>query len=543
MPPAALVDLLVILAAGLVAALVCRRLGISTIVGYLVIGALLGEGALGWVRGEQHEIGSLAEAGVFLLLFSIGLEFSLEELVRLGRHLLIGGSAQMLLVGVPVGIGLRWAGVGVEATLVLSAAVAFSSTVIVFNTLSDVGQFASQHGKRAIGVLLFQDLALVPMLLFVPMLAEGEAPPAGDLVRLAAYSVLFVVGVFLLRAGLRNWVIPWLAGFRSPDLVILLTLVTLGGITMGANLMGLTPAIGAFAAGLAFGGNRWSGQIDALILPFRETCAAIFFVSLGLLLDLGSIDQSPMSLLMLVAVVVAVKLVAASLALRLSGLSWRSSWAMGLGLAHIGEFALILAKFGRESEVISESDYQRLVSVALGTLLLTPLMLRLGLRWVDSSSEQEDVSRGKRSEIPVESSVVIGVGPIGRQTASYLETQGIDVTLVDRSPINLHSFAQMGFHTVAGDATEEKVLRAAHLSQASLVVVCVPEDLVGLEIVERIRELTATARVIVRCRYQANVPRFLEAKASHVISEEHQAYEELVGHLASWLPERPDSES
>jgi CPA2 family monovalent cation:H+ antiporter-2 len=543
MPPAALVDLLVILAAGLVAALVCRRLGISTIVGYLVIGALLGEGALGWVRGEQHEIGSLAEAGVFLLLFSIGLEFSLEELVRLGRHLLIGGSAQMLLVGVPVGIGLRWAGVGVEATLVLSAAVAFSSTVIVFNTLSDVGQFASQHGKRAIGVLLFQDLALVPMLLFVPMLAEGEAPPAGDLVRLAAFSVLFVVGVFLLRAGLRNWVIPWLAGFRSPDLVILLTLVTLGGITMGANLMGLTPAVGAFAAGLAFGGNRWSGQIDALILPFRETCAAIFFVSLGLLLDLGSIDQSPMSLLMLVAVVVAVKLVAASLALRLSGLSWRSSWAMGLGLAHIGEFALILAKFGRESEVISESDYQRLVSVALGTLLLTPLMLRLGLRWVDNSSELEDVSRGKRSDIPVESSVVIGVGPIGRQTASYLETQGIDVTLVDRSPINLHSFAQMGFHTVAGDATEEKVLREAHLSHASLVVVCVPEDLVGLEIVERIRELTATARVIVRCRYQANVPRFLEAKASHVISEEHQAYEELVGHLASWLPERPDAES
>ena len=537
MPPAALLDLLVILAAGLVAALVCRRLGISTIVGYLVIGALLGEGALGWVRSGQHEIGSLAEAGVFLLLFSIGLEFSLEELMRLGRHLLIGGSAQMLLVGVPVSVGLHWAGASVEATLALSAAVAFSSTVIVFNTLSNVGQFATRHGKRVIGILLFQDLALVPLLLFVPMLAGGAAPPASELAWLAAYSVLFVMGVFVLRAVLRDWVIPWLASYRSPDLVILLTLVTLGGITMGANRMGLTPAMGAFAAGLAYGGNRWSGQIDALILPFRETCAAIFFVSLGLLLDLGSLDQSPLGLLMLVAAVVIVKLLAASLALRLSRLSWRSSFAMGLGLAHIGEFALILAKFGWEAEVISETQYRQLVSVALGTLLLTPLMLRLGLRWVDLSPKQDDVSRSTGPILPVETSVVIGVGLIGRQTASYLETQGIDVTLVDRSPINLHSFAQLGFRTIVGDATEKKILQAAHLSQARLVVVCVPEDQVGLEIVARIRELNTTATVIVRCRYQTNVPRFLEAKASHVVSEEHQAYEELVSHLASWLPD------
>jgi len=543
MPSAALVDLLVILAAGLVAALVCRRLGISTIVGYLVIGALLGDGALGWVQDERHEIESLAEAGVFLLLFSIGLEFSLDELVRLGRHLLIGGSAQMLLVAVPVGVGLHMAGVGLEATLVLSAAIAFSSTVIVFNTLSEFGQFGTRHGKRTIGILLFQDLALVPMLLFVPMLAGGEAPPAGDLAKLATYSVLFVMGMFALRAVLRDWVIPWLASYRSPDLVILLTLVALGSVTMLANLMGLTPAVGAFAAGLAFGGNRWSSQIDALILPFRESCAAIFFVSLGLLLDLNSIDHSPVVLLILVAIVVALKLVAASLALRLTRLSWRSSFAMGLGLAHIGEFALILANFGWQADVIAESDYQLLVSVALGTLLITPLMLRLGLRWVDSQSEQVAESTSQRSAQPVDSAVVIGVGLIGRQTASYLETQGVEVTLVDRSPINLHSFAQLGFRTVAGDATDEKVLSAANLQQACLVVVCLPDDQISLEVVTRIRELNKTATVIVRCRYQSNVTRFLGATASHVISEEHEAYKELVGHLANWLPNSGDSNS
>ena len=530
-----------ILAAGLVAALVCRRLGVSTIVGYLVIGAVLGEGALGWVRGEQHEIESLAEAGVFLLLFSIGLEFSLDDLVRLGRHLLIGGSMQMLLVGIPVGLGLHLAGLGPEAALVLAAAVAFSSTVLVFNTLADSGQSATQHGRRTIGVLLFQDMALVPMLLLVPMLAGGEAPAASEFVRLAAYSALFVVGLFVVRAGLREWVIPVLASYRSPDLVILLTLVTLGGITMAAYLMGLTPAVGAFAAGLAFGGNRWSEQIDALILPFRETCAAIFFVSLGLLLDVGAVEESPLYLLVLVAMVVALKLVAACLALRMTGLSWRSSFGMGLGLAHIGEFAFFLTELGWEAGVLAERDYHRLVSVALGSLLLTPLLLRLGLRWVDSSREQEDAPGSERLADRLEAAVVIGIGQIGRQIASYLETQGVDVTLLDRSLINLHPFAQLGFRTAAGDATQAKVLRAAHVSRVGLIVVCVPDVQVAFEIVNGVREMNQTAKVVVRCRYQSGVLKFHKAMANHVVCEEKQAYKELIGHLASWLPHPPST--
>lgn len=535
MPPKTVTDVLVILAAGLVAALVCRRLGISTIVGYLVAGAVLGEGALGWVRGEQHDLEILAEAGVFLLLFSIGLEFSLDELVRLGRHLLVGGSVQMLLVAVPVGVGLHLAGVGLESSLVLAAAVAFSSTVLVFNTLSEYGESATRHGKRAIGVLLFQDMALVPMLLLVPMLAGGTAPTISDFVRLAAFSVLFVVSVIVVRWALRGWVIPMLAAYRSPDLVILLTLTTLGGITLVAALFGLAPALGAFAAGLAFGGNRWSEQIDALILPFRETCAAIFFVSLGLLLDVRAVAESPLRLLTLVVLVVLLKLAAAAIALRMTGLPWRSSFGMGLGLAHIGEFAFFLAKFGWQANVLDESDYHQLVSVALGSLLLTPLLLRLGLRWVDDSLELDETHQDPSFAGRLDAAVVVGIGPIGKQIACYLETQGVDVALVDRSPINLHSFAQMGFRTAAGDATQAEILRAAHVPDARLVVVCVPDDPVALEIVTQVRQLNRTAKVMVRCRYQSSVRKFQKAQANHVVSEEHQAYEELVGRLANWL--------
>jgi CPA2 family monovalent cation:H+ antiporter-2 len=535
MPPQTVTDVLIILAAGLVAALVCRRLGISTIVGYLVTGVVLGDGAFGWVRGEQRDLEILAEAGVFLLLFSIGLEFSLDELVRLGRHLLVGGSVQLLLVAVPVGVGLHWAGVGLESSLVLAASVAFSSTVLVFNTLSEYGQTATRHGKRAIGVLLFQDMALVPMLLLVPMLAGGTAPAIGDFVRLAAFSVLFVVAVIVVRWALRGWIIPMLAEYRSPDLVILLTLTTLGGVTIVAALFGLAPALGAFAAGLAFGGNRWSEQIDALILPFRETCAAIFFVSLGLIFDVSVVAQAPGRFLALVAVVVLLKLAAAAVALRLTGLPWRSAFAMGLGLAHIGEFAFFLAKFGWQADVLDEADYRQLVSVALGSLLLTPLLLRLGLRWVDDSLELDETHKDPSFSGHLDAAVVVGIGPIGKQIACYLETQGVDVTLMDRSPINLHPFAQLGFRTAAGDATQAELLRAAHVPYARLVVVCVPDDPVALEIVTQVRQLNQTAKVMVRCRYQSSVPKFQKAQANHVVSEEHQAYEELVGHLANWL--------
>jgi CPA2 family monovalent cation:H+ antiporter-2 len=535
MPPQTVTDVLTILASGLLAALVCRRMGISTIVGYLVTGAVLGDGVLGWVRGETHDLEILAEAGVFLLLFSIGLEFSLEELARLGRQLLVGGGVQMLLVAAPVAGGLHLAGVRWEAAIVLAAAAAFSSTVIVFNTLSEYGQSTTPHGKRAIGVLLFQDMALVPLLLVVPMLAGGEAPAVSDVVRLVAFSVLFVVSVVVVREALRGWLIPMLAEYRSPDLVILLTLTTLGGVTIVAALFGLAPALGAFAAGLAFGGNRWSEQIDALILPLRETCAAIFFVSLGLILDVGAVAQTPLKFVGLVAAVVVLKMAAAAVALRLTGLSWRSACGMGLGLAHVGEFAFFLAKFGWQARLLEETDYQLLVAVALGSLLLTPLLLRLGLRWVDQSLELEETQSDPSFAGPMDTAVVIGIGPIGNQIACFLETQGVDVTLVDRSPINLHPFAQLGFRTAAGDATQAELLRAAHVPDARLVVVCVPDDPVALEIVTHVRQMNRTAKVMVRCRYQANAAKFRQARADHVVSEEHQASQELVGRLGNWL--------
>ncbi len=372
-------DLLIILAAGLIAGLVCRWLRVSVLIGYLVVGVLVGTGALGWVSDDQHEIEYIAEAGVFLLLFSIGLEFSLDELGRLGRNLIIGGSVQMLVVALPVATLLLTLGLEWQPAILIAAAVSFSSTVLVFKALAEWGHSSLPHGRRAIGILLFQDAALIPLLLLVPLLTDaGKATGPLQYILLAITSLMFVVAVVVLRQLLAKWVVPTFASYRSPDLVVLFAVVLLGGVTLGAYTVGLPPAIGAFAAGLSLSGNRWTKQIDALILPFRETFAAVFFVSLGLLFEPRALLAEPLFTLASFVSLLGIKATAATIALRLTGLRWQAAAGMGIGLAHVGEFAFVLVLLGWEAGVIVKSDYQRIIALAIGSLILTPLLLKTG---------------------------------------------------------------------------------------------------------------------------------------------------------------------
>lgn len=518
-------DLLIILAAGLLAALVCRWLRISVLVGYLVVGTIVGEGVFDWVGDEHHELEHIAEVGVFLLLFSIGLEFSLDELVHLGRHLVIGGSIQMLMVAGPVvvllvGLGFTW-----QSAILIASATSFSSTVLVFKALSEWGHSNLPHGRRAIGILLFQDAALVPLLLVIPLLTgQGEMVGPAKYLILAATSLAFIVAVVVLRIVLARQIIPLFASYRSPELIVLFTLVSLGGVTLAASVAGLPPAIGAFAAGLIFSGNRWSKQIDALVLPFRESFAAVFFVSLGLLFDPRFLWNEPWTMASCLVGLIGLKFIAAFVALWLTGLGWQAAAGMGIGLAHIGEFAFVLVLLGFGSGLIGDDTYQRVISLAIGSLILTPLLLRTGLHWIRASGGTAGAT-AEAALMPKKGrqAVVIGAGLIGRQMTSRLETAGNDVCLIDLSPVNLHGFAQQGFRTVAGDATDTGVLQLAGADQATVVVVCVPDDQAAIRIVERLRSLNEENSILVRCRYEGNRQTLTKAGADRVVSEEAQA--------------------
>lgn len=336
-------------------------------------------------------------------------------------------------------------------------------------------------------------------------------------------SILLLSAVVVLRWAVKRWASHVLANLRSPELVLLFVLAMLGAVTYGAYQVGLPPALGAFAAGLIFNGNRLTAQVDALVLPFRQTFAAMFFVSLGLLLQPGILGAGILSLLLMLAIVFVLKGAAGLIALRLTGLSWKASAGMGVGLAHLGEFSLVLGLTGMTAGVIPQDDYQRLLCVALASLILTPFLLKLGLRWTEPSFPETDeaapASHGIARWSP-HTAVVIGAGPIGRQVTSQLETIGCNVCLIDLSPVNLHPFALQGIHTVAGDARDPAVLRNAGVRDAELLVLSLPDDRVAIHVLRAVREVNTKAMSVVRCRYQNNEQHLREAGAEHVISEE-----------------------
>jgi len=527
-------DLFVILAVGLISGIVSKRLGFSMLVGYLLAGAVVGQGGFGLVAEDAEEIEHLAHAGALLLLFAIGIEFSLEEVVRLSRYFFVGGSIQMMLVATPVALAcILFAelidaehGVSFRSALLIAAGTALSSTVLVFRALAEWGETASPQGRRTIGILLFQDVALVPLMLLVPLLAGKEqGPQVWAYLLLALNSILFVAAVLVLRKVFARWVVPMLSNLRSVELVILFGLIVLVGFCLGAAAAGLPPALGAFAAGLALSGNRLTGQVDALILPYRESFGVVFFVSLGTLLDPSVLMEEPLLLIIALLGVLVVKAGGATVALRATGLPWRAAAGMGLGLVQLGELSFVLLSASLHEGVITELDYNRMLFVAMGTLILTPQLLKLGLRWargLPPAEYEAKVQRGHLPPVPQEA-IVIGLGPVGRQAASQLEIMGIDVCLIDLSAVNLHAHAQQGFRTVSGDARDPEVLDRADAAHCRLAVVCVPEDQVALQIVKTLCRLNPRCAVVVRCRYQSNTSALEKAGAQSVVSEEVEA--------------------
>ncbi len=527
---------LLILTTGLIASLLCRQLSLPSLMGYIGTGVAIGPYSLGLIRNETSQIEHVAEFGVFLLLFSIGLELSTDQMRRSARFLLIGGPLQMLLVAVPTAMLLMWLGWPVAKAWLVGAAFSFSSTVLVFKSLGELGGVGTRSGRGTIAILLFQDAALIPLLLCLPMLvpsksgaAEGAWMQVLQLTYMLLVTVGFIAGTLLLRLFMTHIAIPRIMRHRSPEVVVLLALVVLGSVTLIASKIGLPAAIGAFAAGVILGETRWAEQIDTLILPFREVFSAIFFVSLGLLIDPAAVLERPLLIAGLIVGLILLKVLAGVLALRATGLSFHSSAGPSLGLAHVGEFAFVLIMLASTSGVVSDSERQIVLAVAGGTLLLAPLLIRWGFKNVGHEPRDADEPASIHSHGSTNpGAVIIGMGPIGRATALQLETMGYEISCIDLNPLNLQTFAQLGITTIAGDAESESCLTSANLPTAKLVIICIPQDEIAVRVTQLSRRMNPAGTIIVRCRYLHTTALLRQSGATHVISEEANAANQLV---------------
>jgi CPA2 family monovalent cation:H+ antiporter-2 len=372
-------DVLVIFSLAIGVLLICQRLNLPTVVGFLLTGILAGPYGFGLISAIE-EVEILAEIGVMLLLFTIGVEFSLKEFMRMKKSVVLGGSFQVILTFlVSFAIATRLGRPFNEAVFI-GFFISLSSTAIVLKILQEKAEFDSPHGRMALAVLIFQDIAVVPMILFTPLLA-GEGANLGHSLGFLALKGL---GVFVLVAVSAKWIVPGLlyqiARSRSRELFLLSVLVMCFGVAWLTYLAGLSLALGAFLAGLIISESEYGYHALGNIVPFRDVFTSLFFVSIGMLLDLGFLIKHPDQVALISLAVIISKTFIASIAVLFLGFPLRTAIIVGLTLCQVGEFSFILAKVGVDYGLLAGDRFQLFLAVAVITMGVTPFIMALAPR-------------------------------------------------------------------------------------------------------------------------------------------------------------------
>ncbi len=494
-------DIALILVAALLGGLVARRLGLPLVLGYILAGVAVGPNTGGPTVSSVHDIELLAEIGVALLLFTIGLHFSLDELAPVRRVALFGTAAQMALT-IAFGYGLgRLLGFGWQEAAWFGALLSLSSTAVVLKSLSEQGVMGTLSSRVIIGMLVAQDLAVVPLIIVLPEL--GSLGQGLSELGVAALRAAAFVGVMLVF-GRR--VLPWLmarvAAWNSREL-FLISVVAIGlGVGYATYLFGLSFAFGAFVAGLVLSQSDYSHQALADVEPLRDVFAMLFFVSVGMLLDPAFLIQNAGTVALVVALVFAVKGLVFAGVVRAFGYGNIIPFAVGLGLFQVGEFSFVIARVGVEEEAISQSSYSIVLSTAVITMSLTPFAMRLAPllygRWRERFPK-EAMSTFNLPERGLGDHVVIaGYGRVGSFVARLLARLDQPFVVVDPNPARADEARDSGYPVVYGDAGAEPVLEAAGVRRARLVIVTVPDPVGARLVVERARSINPNVHVVAR---------------------------------------------
>lgn len=526
-----LLDAVVLLAAALVLGALMEALRQSAVVGYLLAGTLVGPGVLGLV-GSQSAVSLIAELGVALLLFSIGLEFSLSRLRGMGLSALGLGVGQ---VGATLGLTLGLArafGLPLGTAAALGAVAALSSTAVVLRLLAERAELDSVHGRAAVGVLLAQDAAVVPLMLLVTALGPDAAPAAaaspGVLGRVALGVGALAGFVAFERLVLpRLLVVPALS--RHRELPILFAVVVALGAAWLAHTLGVSPSLGAFIAGVALGDSPVALQVRADVGSLKTLFATLFFGSVGLLGDPAWMAANAGSVVLAVVAVVAGKALVVWPLARLLGLRHRHAIATGLCLAQVGEFSFVLAGIARgdggEGALLGPDLFALLVSTTIGSLMLTPLLVRVAPdagRRVEGWLRRALPPREEGDEPRTSHVVVVGFGPAGRAVAERAASAGRAVVVVDLSPRLVNEARALGHHAWLGDASAVEVLEHAHVESARAVVVTLPDHRAAVEVIRGVRARAPSVPLIARARYHLYAEALRQAGATDVIDEEHE---------------------
>lgn len=526
-------DFVIVLAAASAVGLLSHQLRLPSVVGLLVTGVLIGPSALALID-DLHQVEVLAEIGVVALLFSVGLEFSLPRLRRIGAAVFFGGALQVFVtLGAVAGIALAL-GAQPGRAIFFGCLVALSSTAVVLKLYDDRREIGTPHGTQVLGMLLFQDLLLIPMMVMVPLLGGTAGASTGAVVGRLGIGVA-VIGLVALSA---RWLMPrllyLLVRTRAREVFLLGTLLIGLGLAWLTESLGLSAALGAFLAGILISESEYSHQVVADVLPFKHVFNSFFFISIGMLLDLRVVAARPGMVLALALGVILLKAPVAAAAVAVQRLPVRTSVLAGLGVAQVGEFSFLLAGAGLAHGLLAGDEYQLFIAAALLSLLATPLLIATapraaeGLRaliprgWAFRAEVEAAASTGLEDHV-----VIVGFGLGGRNLARVLRKARIGYVAVELNGRTVRAARAEGEPIVFGDVTQREILELAAVERARIVLFAISDPGALPRAIRQVRELAPNTHIVVRARALAELEALYAAGADEVVAEEFETSIEL----------------
>ncbi len=528
-------SLVIIFGVSSVVVFVLGRLNIPSLVGFLIAGVILGPHGFEFVR-DVHVVEVFAEIGVILLLFTIGIEFSLAKLIRMKKAVIAGGGVQLLLT-----IGLTAAVVYVVTgqagmSVFFGFLIALSSTAIIFKMLSEKGETDSPHGRVMIGMLIFQDLCVVPLMLLTPALS-GDGVNAMDIMIKMAKACVIVAAVLLSA----RWVVPGLlhqiVRTKSRELFIITIILLCLGIALLTSKFGLSLALGAFLAGIVISESEYAHQATSDILPFKDSFIGLFFVSIGMLINIGYMSQHCLMIVGAVALIFGLKFITGVIAALMTGAPPRISIHAGLGLAQIGEFSFVLAIAGQSAGIITDEFYQVFLSSSVLTMIMTPFVFNAApgiSSWISSrrlvkkmAGFSEITERNGLPEKREGHVIIIGFGLNGKNLAKVLKEAEIPYIVLEMNSDTVLEMKKKGEPIYYGDGSSKEILDKLSVGSARLLVIAISDPSSTRRIVAIARHESPGIYIIVRTRYLSEVDDLRALGADEVIPEEFETSIEI----------------
>ena len=531
-------DLAIIIGLAIPIVALAHRVRVPPLVGFLLVGVVIGPHGVRLIP-EPTDVSALSEIGVVLLLFAIGLELSLSDMLRRGRAVLVTGGAQMAgMLGLAVLLGLA-TGTPLGRALFYGALAAMSSTAVVIKSYADRGELDTPHGREVVSILVFQDLCIVPLILLLPLLGREDGATALSvwtrmLGSLAVMTALVIGGRFVVRR-----VLDYIVELRDRELFTLC--VGFFGIATAlvTAAAGFSLAIGAFLAGLIISESEYGQQALSDVLPFRALFSGVFFTSIGMLLDLPLVLSQPLVLVTATLVLILVKSVVATGAVLARGRGLETSLMSGFSLAQVGEFSFVLAAVGLPLDLFAGDDYQGFLSVAALSMMATPFLITsarpvsesIGARlsgsvWTGHAADVDTAGTAGMAEL-TDHAVVVGYGVAGRYLARMLQATGITCAVVDQNAERVRRARSDGLPAVYGDGTRHAMLERIACTRARVIVFAISSPVEERRGVAVAREVAPAAHIIVRTRYVRTIDELMRLGANQVVVEEFEASLEL----------------